>query len=326
MRVLITGATGFIGSHVAEFLHKKGYEIIVIVRESSNRKWIEHLPIKYFSGNLLDKNLIKDAVDGVDYVYNIAGVTKARTKQEYFLSNYEATKVLLEATLEQNPNIKRFVHVSSQTVTGPSTNGKPVNEDTPCRPITTYGLSKYEAEKECKKLMGDIPITIVRPSAVYGPRDKDIYEFFRTIKKGIHPLIGFSDTYVSLVHVYDLVRGIILAGESEKSKGQIYFIAGERYYNWKEFGQLTSMIMGKKVLRVRIPGILVYGVSIIAEIGSFITRKPALLNIEKAKDLVQRAWICSIEKAMRDLDYREELKIEDGIRNTIEWYKENRWL
>ena len=175
MRVLITGATGFIGSHVAEFLHKKGYEIIVIVRESSNRKWIEHLPIKYFSGNLLDKNLIKDAVDGVDYVYNIAGVTKARTKQEYFLSNYEATKVLLEATLEQNPNIKRFVHVSSQTVTGPSTNGKPVNEDTPCRPITTYGLSKYEAEKECKKLMGDIPITIVRPSAVYGPRDKDIY-------------------------------------------------------------------------------------------------------------------------------------------------------
>jgi nucleoside-diphosphate-sugar epimerase len=146
------------------------------------------------------------------------------------------------------------------------------------------------------------------------------------MNKGIHPTIGFSDTYVSLIHVKDLVRGIILAGEHKKSVGATYFISSERFYNWKEVGGLTAKIMNKRAIQIRVPVFLVYGVSIFAEIGAFFTRKPALLNIEKARDLVQRAWTCSIEKAKKELGYREELTIEEGIRDTIKWYRENGWL
>ena len=326
MLVLITGATGFIGSHLAEALHGKGYKLRVIVRKTSNRRWIEHLPIEYIVGELHDESLLRKAVEGVDYIYNLAGVTKARNEAEYFRSNHEATRNLLTATLTHNARIKRFVHISSQTVSGPSRGGKPVDEEMPCQPITAYGRSKLEAEKECLKLMDKLPITIVRPPAVYGPRDRDIFEFFKTMDKGIHPLIGFSDTYVSLIHVRDLVNGILLAGEHEKSVGSTYFIASERYYNWKEIGEITSKIMQKRVIRVRVPVTLVYGISVIAEIASFFSRKPALLNIEKARDIVQRAWTCSIEKARRELGYREGLTIEEGIRDTVTWYREHGWL
>lgn len=326
MRVLITGATGFIGSHLAEALHAKGYELRVILRSTSNRRWIEHLPIEYLEGDIHDENMLSRAVDGVDYIYNLAGVTKARNEAEYFRSNHEATRKLLIATIAQSTKIKRFVHISSQTVTGPSLDGKPVDETTPCQPITAYGRSKLEAEKECLKLMSTLPVTIVRPPAVYGPRDKDIYEFFKTMKMGIHPLIGFSDTYVSLIHVRDLVGGILLAGEHRKSVGGTYFISSERFYNWKEVGDLTSKIMEKSAIRIRVPVALVYGISVIAEIAAFFSRKPALLNREKARDLVQRAWTCSIAKAKAELGYRERLTIEEGIQDTVTWYRENGWL
>jgi nucleoside-diphosphate-sugar epimerase len=326
MQVLITGATGFIGSHLTEALHLKGYKLRVILRNTSNRRWIEHLPIEYIVGDLNDINFLNKAVEGVDYIYNLAGVTKARNEAEYFRSNHEATRNLLAATLLNNQGLKRFVQISSQTVSGPSKEGKPVDEETPCRPITTYGRSKLEAERECLKLTDKLPITIIRPPAVYGPRDKDIYEFFKTMNKGIHPMIGFSDTYISLIHVSDLVRGILLAGEHEKSVGGTFFISSERYYNWKEVGDITSKIMKKRAIRIRVPVVCVYGISVIAEIAAFFSRKPALLNIEKAKDLVQRAWTCNIEKARKELGYREELTIEDGIRDTVKWYRENGWL
>ena len=323
MLAFITGATGFIGSHLAEALHAKGYKLRCLVRKSSNLVWIKHLPIEYVYGDATDREVLKQAVKGADFIFHVAGITKARTKEEYFRGNHLSTRYLLDAAIEANPGLKRFVLISSQTATGP---GMGVTEDTPFHPITTYGISKMEAEKECLKEMGRLPITIVRPPAVYGPRDKDVFEFFNTMNKGLHPMIGFKDTYVSLVHVSDLVKGIILAAESPKALKQTYFISSERYYNWKEVGDLTSRILGKKAVTIKIPVGLVYVVGAFAEVFSLITRKPALLNFEKIRDIVQEAWTCDIAKAKRELAYAETTGLEEGIKNTVEWYRKEGWL
>ena len=326
MRALITGATGFIGSHLAEGLHYRGYQLRFLIRKSSDLKWIRHLPAELIYGDFFDNEALKKSVADVDYIFHLAGVTKARTKEEYFKGNHIATKNLLNAVLTTRPNLKRLVHVSSQSATGPSLDGKPVDEKTPLHPITTYGISKMEAEKECLKLMDRLPITITRPPAVYGPRDKDVFEFFNTINKGLQPMIGFTQKYVSLIHVKDLVDGIILAGEQPKAVGQTYFISSERFYNWKEVGELTAKIMNKRVLKIRIPEFVVYVIGGFTELLELLSSKPALLNFEKTKDIVQDAWICDVTKAKTDLGFREKISLEEGIRSTVTWYREQGWL
>ena len=326
MRVLITGATGFIGSHLTEELHKKGYQIRCLIRKTSNLEWIQHLPIEYVEGDYFNFESLQQAVRDVDYIYHSAGVTKAKNKAGYFEGNHLPTRNLLQAVLTSNQNLIRFVHISSGAAVGPSVNNESVNESTPFHPITTYGISKKIAEEECLNLMDKIPITIVRPPAVYGPRDKDVFEFFNTMNKGLQPMIGFKDTYVSLIHVKDLVNGIILAGEHLNAVGQTYFISSERYYNWKELGEITAGIMNKRVFRLRIPKTIIYTIATVAEFLSSFSSKPALLNIEKAKDMVQDAWIFSIERAKKELGFNESLSIEEGIKETVQWYRKHNWL
>jgi len=326
MRILITGANGFIGSHLTESLNKRGHQLRCLVRNTSDLTWIKNLPIEYIYGDLFDEDAMKKAVKDVECIYHLAGVTKSKTKAGYYRGNHLATKNLLEITLATNPSLKRFVHVSSQAAVGPSLEGKPIDEQTPFHPITTYGLSKMEAEKECLKMMDRLPLTIVRPPAVYGPRDKDVFEFFHVISKGLHPLIGFSDKYVSLIHVKDLVDGILSAGENPKALGQTYFISSEGYYNWKQLGEITSKIMGKKVIRVKIPAACVYTVAAFAQFFSVFSSKPAVLNIEKGKDIVQNAWTCDIAKARKELGFKETMTIEEGIKNTVDWYRQKGWI
>ncbi|MBI1806721.1 MAG: NAD-dependent epimerase/dehydratase family protein [Ignavibacteria bacterium] len=326
MRVLITGATGFIGSHLIEELHKKGYQLRCLVRKTSNPVWIKHLPIDYMYGDLFDEQALRKAVEGMDYIYHLAGLTKAKTKAEYFQANHVATRNLLEAVNVVNPKPRRFVHVSSQAAVGPSMNGVAVDERTPFHPITAYGRSKMEAEKECLKMMDSLAITITRPPAVYGPRDKDVFEFFNAMNKGLQPMIGFNNKTVSLIHVRDLVNGIILAGEHPKSIGQTYFISSERFYNWREVGEITARIMDKKVFRIRVPEFGVYTIAGFSELVGLLSHKPVLLNFEKARDIVQDAWTCSIAKAKKELEFREALTLEDGIKNTVQWYREQGWL
>ena len=326
MKVLITGATGFIGSHLVEALHKKNYNLRCLVRSTSNLHWLVGLPIEYVYGDLFDENAMNSAVKDVDFIYHVAGITKAKSKEEYFRGNHLATRNLMHSILKMGSSLQRFIHVSSQTAVGPSIRGKPVDEFTAFHPITTYGISKMEAEKECLSLMDKIPITIVRPPAVYGPRDKDVFEFFNTMNKGLQPMIGFADKFVSLIHVRDLVNGIIAAGEASKGIGQTYFISSERFYNWKEVGEVTSRVMGKRAFRIRIPEWGVFTVAAFAEFFSLFSSKPALLNFEKAKDMVQDAWTCSIEKAKKELGFKESLTLEQGFRDTVQWYKEHGWL
>jgi dihydroflavonol-4-reductase len=326
MKALVTGGNGFIGSHLVELLLSRNYSVRCLVRKTSDLKWLNKLNVELIYGDLFDDSALRSAVSGVDAVYHSAGVTKAKTKEEYFRGNATGTKSLLEATIEHNRTLKRFVHISSQTAAGPSPSKIPITEETTPHPITTYGKSKWLAEEECLRSMGTIPITIVRPPVVYGPRDKDVFEFFNTYAKGLQPMVGFDEKYVSMIHVSDLIRGFVMAGESEKSVGQTYFISSKEVYGWKSIGDVTRKVMNTNALRIRIPEFGVYAIATFAELFSACSKKPALINFEKAKDMVQDFWTCDASKAKRDFGFEQQVSLEDGIRNTVEWYKAQDWL
>jgi nucleoside-diphosphate-sugar epimerase len=326
VKALVTGATGFIGSHLAELLSSRGTFVRCLVRSTSNTRWLNHLPVEYADGDLFNAQALRDAVAGVDVIYHSAGLTKAKTAEEYIRANATGTRNLLEAAAAHNPGLRRFVHVSSQAAAGPSPTRTPITEEAPARPITSYGRSKWMAEQECHRLMNALPVTIVRPPAVYGPRDQDVFAFFQTMGRGLQPMVGLRDTYVSLIHVLDLVRGFVLAGESPKTVGQTYFITSNEVYNWKQIGEITRRVMDVRAISLRIPKAAVYGIAAVAQALASFGEKPALLNVEKARDMVQDYWTCDHRKALRDFGYEQEIGIEEGIRSTVTWYADQGWL
>ncbi|MGQ9642930.1 MAG: NAD-dependent epimerase/dehydratase family protein [Ignavibacterium sp.] len=323
---VVTGGTGFVGSHLVDLLLNKDYEVRCITRKSSDLKWLKNKDVKIFDCGLYNKEALKEVIREADYVYHVAGVVKSKTKEGYFRGNVDTTRTLIEATLESNANLKRFLVVSSQTVTGPSSDGKPVNEETECRPITTYGKSKLEEEKLVLSFKDKLPITICRAPAVYGERDTEIFIYFKTFSKGLTTTIGFNEKKLSLIHVLDLVNGFYLAATNEKSKGQIYFISSEEFYTWPQINNITSRIIGKNPIVIKVPHFLVYTLAAVAQFAAMFSSKPATLNIEKAKDITQQYWICDTSKAVRELGYNQNISIEEGIRRTIEWYKKMNWI
>lgn len=325
---LITGATGFIGSNLAEHLHAKGYELRVMLRASSSDKNIKHLPLERVTADFNDPESLRRAVAGADYVYHVAGATSARNRAGYFDANQIATRNLLDAVATVNPGVKRVVHVSSLAAVGPaSSSDQPLDESAPLRPITTYGESKAAAEREVTSRMKDLPLTIVRPPAVYGQRDAEILSFFQTVARGFAPLIGFDRKLVSLVHVEDLVRGFIQAGESPAAEGETYFISSEEFYTWEEVGRVTAGILGRSSIRnMRVPHSLVFMAGGISGFLGRFQKKPPVFNYEKGRDLTRPYWICSVEKAKKQIGYRQLVSIEDGVRKTVAWYREQKWM
>lgn len=323
---VVTGGTGFVGSHLVDLLLNKGFEVRCITRKSSDLKWLQGKDVKIFDCGLYDKEALKVVLKDSDFVFHVAGVVKSKTKEGYFKGNVETTKNLIDATLDSGTNLKRFLIVSSQTVTGPSYDGRPVNEETECRPITTYGKSKLEEEKLVLSYKDKLPITICRAPAVYGERDTEIFIYFKTFNKGITTTIGFNEKKLSLIHVLDLVNGFYLAATKDVAKGKIYFISSEEFYTWPQINDITAKIIGKKPIVVKVPHFLVYTIATIAQLVSLFNSKPATLNIEKAKDITQQYWICDTSKAIRELGYHQNISIEDGIKRTIEWYKQMKWI
>jgi dihydroflavonol-4-reductase len=322
----VTGANGFVGSHLVDYLLGKNFEVRCIVRKSSNLQWLEGKNVKIYDCGLFDKDGLREAFRNVNYIFHVAGVVKAKNEEGYFRGNVESTKILLEVAAEVKDHIKKFIMVSSQTVSGPALKGKPVTEEMEPNPLTTYARSKVKQEKIVLSYKDVFPVTICRGPAIYGERDTEIFIYFQVFNKGLTTMIGFDKKELSLLHVSDFAEGLYLAAISDKANGQIYFISSEKFYTWNEVGNITSKVLNKKAFRIRIPHFIVFIIAAIAQFFAMFSSKPATLNIEKAKDLVQRYWICDTSKAMRDLGYRQKVSIEEGIRRTCEWYKLMKWI
>ncbi len=323
---VVTGANGFVGSHLVDLLLEKNYKVRCLVRKTSNMRWLKGKDIEIIDTGLFDKDGLRKAFKEASYIFHVAGVVKSKKPEGYFKGNVDTTRNLLDVALEFKDTIKRFLIVSSQTAAGPSYNGHHVNETTECRPITTYGRSKLAEEKLAQTYMDRLPITICRAPAVYGERDTEILIFFKTFSKGLMTTIGFNIKKISLIHVLDLVNGFYLAAVNDNSKNQIYFISSEKHYTWEEIGEVTSKVVGKNPVKVKVPHSIVFSIATIAQFFALFNPGPATLNIEKAKDITQTYWTCDTSKAVKDLGYRQQISIEEGIKRTVEWYKKMEWI
>ncbi|MCG3120369.1 MAG: 3 beta-hydroxysteroid dehydrogenase/Delta 5--_4-isomerase [bacterium] len=333
MRTLITGATGFIGSILVDSLlardqqkQNRANSIYCLVRRTSSLAWLEKLPVEFVHGDLFSDAALLPVLPEVSQVIHLAGVTKARTEAEYFRANGEATHHLLQLCARHASKLQRFVYVSSQAAAGPSADGHLITEEETPRPISIYGRSKLAGEAACQKFCRELPITIIRPPAVYGPREKDIYQYFKQVKMGVRLRLGRRERQASMIHAQDLVNGILLASEHPAAVGETYFITNPQPYDWHELGQALAAAMQKKTVSLTVPEFVAPVLAAFSELGAKITGKPALLNFDKIRELRQYYWVCSGEKAKQQLGFVPAISIQDGLRMTWQWYRENGWL
>jgi nucleoside-diphosphate-sugar epimerase len=320
MKALVTGATGFIGSHLCEELLRRGYEVTCLSRNTSNLKWIENLDIRLAKGDCTLPESLLDMVGGFEYVFHLAGLTKARCSDEFFCMNARGTENLLRTVAKRNPGVKRFVYLSSLAAVGPSKDGTPLREDAPPSPVSNYGRSKLEGETAVLRYRDSLPVTILRPPAVYGPRDKDLLVFFKMIKKGVFP--NWGKCYYSLLYVDDLVQGIIASAENKKAEGKIYFLSDSKVYTDEEIAAEISSVLDVKVTRLKVPKFIML---FFAFLGEKISER-GIINRDKMRELRYSHWICDAKKAREEIGFLPKVGLKEGIKWTADWYMIHRWL
>ncbi len=321
MKALVTGATGFIGSHLVEELIKKGYGVTCLVRQTSHLKWIEGLEVDVLYGDCEDEGSLGQIPQDLDYVFHLAGLTKARRNEDFFCVNVEGTRNLLRAVMARAPGVRRFIYLSSLAAAGPSRNGSPVNESSEPRPVSSYGKSKLESEGVIMTQKNALPVTIIRPPAVYGPRDRDFYVFFRMIKKGFYPYWG--KCYYSLLYVDDLVRGVIMAAEAKGAEGGMYFLSDGQIYSNEDIVNEIANVLDARVVKMRIPRPFL---TVLVKISEKMAREVSIINKDKLKELKYFHWTCDSSKAGKDFEFVPKVSIKEGIKWTADWYRIHQWL
>lgn len=324
---LVTGANGFIGSHLVEELLGRGYHVRCLVRKTSDIRWLESLDVQIVRGSYDDEASLAAAVLGVDHIYHLAGAVKARRPAEFYKANTEATVRLAQAAIKANPGLRRFVFSSSQAAVGPSPClDKPKCELDECQPVSDYGRSKLLAERELLKLSDKLPLTIIRPPSVYGPRDTEIFLYFKWINRGLALLPGLRARYAHLIYVKDLVRGMVQATESDKTVGQTYFLAEGRACSWQEISRLIAQSLNRKPITLPVPIFMARFSALLSEAGALVTNRATIFNRQKVVEMSQRYWTVSTEAARRDFGFACQFDLPRGISETAKWYKENGWL
>jgi len=326
-RVLVTGGTGFVGSHLVERLLRNNYAVTCLVRDPLHVRWLEGMNVRITHGDCSMPESLAPAVQGVSVIFHCAGLTKAKHARDFYLVNHLGTKNLLEACIRYNPGIEKFVLVSSQAAAGPSPDGRPVKEEDTPHPVSDYGRSKLLAENEVSGYKDRFPIVILRPSSVYGPRDVDIYELFRWASRGLTLEMAGGDRYLNLCYVEDLTAALLLSAEQRTQSGSIYFVAENRPYSWSEIWTLLLSTGDLKAARaVKIPYSAAYLIGLAFEIGSLFVKKPALANRQKMREAAQKYWLCDVGKIENDLRFRAEYPLQKGLELTWQWYKKKLWL
>ena len=331
MKILITGASGFIGSFIVEEALKRGFETWAAVRKSSSKEYLQDERIHFIELNLNSKEKLMEQLRGkdFDYVVHAAGVTKCLNKQDFRRINTEGTRNLCEAIMALQMPLKRFVYLSSLSIFGAIHEELPYQEiresDTP-QPNTEYGRSKLKAEKYLDSIATRIPFIILRPTGVYGPREKDYFIMAKSIKGHSDFAVGYKRQDITFVYVEDVVQAVFLALD-HGDNGRRYFLSDGQVYQSTTFSDLIREQLGHPWwIRLRVPTWVLRIVTFFGEYVGQLTGKVTALNNDKYNILKQRNWRCDIQPAIDELGYRPTVTLEEGVRRTIKWYKENRWL
>ena len=322
-KVLITGASGFIGSRLRDELLATGSDVVAIRRPGSPpSKAGRSVQADYADAADLERLI---AAEKPDYVLHVAGVTKGSSYEDFRSGNVVPTRNLLAALRAEHPATKRFVLVSSLTAYGPSASSAPQREENPPHPIEHYGRSKLEAERVVEEESGEVPWTILRPSGVYGPGDVDYFNLFKSAMLGWNVYFGNRERLQSIIYVDDCVRGILEGAQHEQSVNQGYFLTSDDQVTWEQFQSEVVRVVGRPTRTLDLPEQVISLAALGGELATRFDKKPRLLNFQKAKMGAQQAWTCVGDAAARDFGFRAEIGLEEGIRLTHEWYLENDW-
>jgi nucleoside-diphosphate-sugar epimerase len=325
MRVLITGATGFVGSHLVAALAEAGAEIRALVRRSSQVAQLERLGVTRIEGGLDDPAALVRAVEGVDVVFHLAALTSARSEAEYEQTNVGGTIRLLDAIAAASERPGRLIYLSSLAAAGPCRDGRPVGRDDPCQPLTTYGRTKLAGERACLEARELIETVVLRPPAVYGPRDREMLRFFRLAARGLLPIPAGPERMVQLIHVADLVEAARRAATAAGAAG-IYHVAEPRAYRWEEVAGLFGQALGKRVRTMRIPQALISTAAAVSEVAAGALGRSTVFNREKARELLAPGWLCETEALRHEVGFTPEITLAEGLIQTAAWYRAEGWL
>lgn len=328
-RIFVTGANGFIGSHLIEHLLRRGDEVIGLIRVGSDVRSLEPLGKTYGDrlrlvvGDLRDRAALELALDDAEYIYHLAAVLMATSSHAFRETNVDGTRNLLQAVANRSRGrVRRFLFASAQAAAGPSPDGRPLDESAPLRPVSAYGRSKADAEAVAWEFSDRVPITIVRPVAVYGEREQDISRgTFPMVKAGLAPKLGFAAKTASVIYVGDVVTGMIAAAESRQAAGRIYFLADPHPYPQHELVDAMARAMGRRIrLPVTVPHLMLSVIATFAEFGHRFDHKRPMLTRDKVRELKQRWWVVTPAAAIRDLGWSPQVSLRDGMARAVaEW-------
>jgi dihydroflavonol-4-reductase len=325
MKIAVTGATGFIGSHLVEALIARGHEVTCLARDPRKLGWIESLSARIVYGDVCKPHTLPDFVCGQEVVVHAAALTKAVDLNSYKRVNVTGTENLLAAIKAHAPRLRRFVLVSSQEAMGPSPDGEPLGEDARPNPLSMYGISKSLAEKALRGFWDTIPMTVIRPPSVYGPRDRDILAYFRIAARGIMPIVG-DGTILSIAYVKNLVAGISLSIERPLGGFRSYYFTDGAPLTWGDISLLICQALGRRAIKIAVPPFVVRMAGEISGLYSALTHRALLLSRDKIEAMKHRYWLVSDQRARSELGYRPPYSTEQGIIETARWYRSAGWL
>ncbi len=331
--VLITGASGFIGSFLVEEGLKQGYQVYAGIRKSSSREYLQDPRIKFLEFDFSTKQKVLETLEQCkannlrfEYIVHNAGLTKAQKKEDFYNVNCRNTIHFIEALTESGMVPEKFIFVSSLAAYGPGNpdTGEPVRLADEPKPIELYGKSKLDAERYITSL-SEFPWLIVRPTGVYGPKEKDYFIFFQTINRGLEPYIGFRKQVLTFIYVRDLVRVIFLAMKSPHvRKG--WFVSDGKEYPSELFAEITKKVLGKKTFRFTVPLFIVKTIAVAGENIAGLWGAIPTLNTDKYNVLKSTNWRCEVEPLQNDLGFKAEYDLEKGVQEAIAWYQNEHWL
>jgi nucleoside-diphosphate-sugar epimerase len=325
MKVLLTGASGFVGSHVLDRLVELGIPTAILLRQSSSRRFIEScLPrVEVREGTVGDLRSLEEAMAGITHVIHCAGLVKALRIEEFYTVNQLGTRALIEAA--NRAGISRLVHVSSLAAAGPGTAETPMRETDPPQPVSEYGKSKLAGEQEVERGCRAAWV-IVRPPAVYGPRDGEFLRLFEAVKSHLLPDFGGGRQALSLVYVKDLAEAIVRCLESPGAKGRTYFAAGTEVASATQFAELVAQELGVWTFRLPLPVGLLWPVCVLQEAVSRLTGRPNVLSLQKYAEIRAPGWVCDGSRLRSELGIDCATSLPEGIRQTAGWYRAEGWL
>jgi nucleoside-diphosphate-sugar epimerase len=316
--VSVTGATGFLGWHIALELMARGSSVRAIVRPGNQKPLPSGVEIRE---SALARDAVTAAIDGCDLVIHAAGLTRARSDQAYRSVNVDGTRAVVAAA---NQVGARIIHISSLAAIGPGTPDRPAHEDDRPQPLTAYGRSKLASEAVVRS-EAHVPWTILRPSAVYGPNDRQFLPLVRLATRGIFPLLARSSAAFTLVYAGDLARAVATAADDERSVGQAIFIGHRDPQTAYSVLRQLAQAVDRPYKPRRIPGVLVRALALAGESAWRFGRRPTF-DMARFAELRAEGFVCSVERARAVIGFTAEVSLAEGLEQTVKWYRERGWI